>query len=292
MLGLKTPARLDRHRLLPRRLRGARPASTIRSAPRSRSTSNGRELLLVDDVLYTGRTVRAAMNELFDYGRPASIALVVLVDRGGRELPICAQYVGARVEVPRRACACALKRDGCTASSRWRWSPNVQRNPQLNENGELQHLLSIEGLPREILMQILDTARIVRRRHRARGEEGAAAARQERVQPVLRELDAHPHHLRDRRQAPVGRRDQPQHRASRRRPRASRCSTPSTTCRRCTPTCSSCATRRSGAPLPDRAPRQAARARDQRRRRPPRAPDAGPARHVHHPPLQEGLHAA
>jgi pyrimidine operon attenuation protein / uracil phosphoribosyltransferase len=61
---------------------------------------NGRELLLVDDVLYTGRTVRAAMNELFDYGRPASIALVVLADRGGRELPICAQYCGARVDVP------------------------------------------------------------------------------------------------------------------------------------------------------------------------------------------------
>jgi pyrimidine operon attenuation protein/uracil phosphoribosyltransferase len=60
---------------------------------------NGRELLLVDDVLYTGRTVRAAMNELFDYGRPASIALVVLADRGGRQLPICAQHCGARIEV-------------------------------------------------------------------------------------------------------------------------------------------------------------------------------------------------
>ncbi len=60
---------------------------------------NGRPLLLVDDVLYTGRTVRAAMNELFDYGRPASIALAVLADRGGRELPICAQYCGATVEV-------------------------------------------------------------------------------------------------------------------------------------------------------------------------------------------------
>lgn len=59
----------------------------------------GRDLLLVDDVLYTGRTVRAAMNELFDYGRPASIALVVLADRGGRELPICAQYCGARIDV-------------------------------------------------------------------------------------------------------------------------------------------------------------------------------------------------
>lgn len=61
---------------------------------------SGRELLLVDDVLYTGRTVRAAMNELFDYGRPASIALVVLADRGGRELPICAQHCGAKIEVP------------------------------------------------------------------------------------------------------------------------------------------------------------------------------------------------
>ena len=61
---------------------------------------DGAELLLVDDVLYSGRTVRAAMNELFDYGRPASISLAVLVDRGGRQLPICAQYCGARVEVP------------------------------------------------------------------------------------------------------------------------------------------------------------------------------------------------
>jgi pyrimidine operon attenuation protein/uracil phosphoribosyltransferase len=60
----------------------------------------GRELLLVDDVLYTGRTIRAAMNELFDYGRPAGISLVVLADRGGRQLPICAQHCGARVEVP------------------------------------------------------------------------------------------------------------------------------------------------------------------------------------------------
>ena len=61
---------------------------------------NGCELLLVDDVLYSGRTVRAAMNEIFDYGRPASISLVVLADRGGRQLPICAQHVGAKVEVP------------------------------------------------------------------------------------------------------------------------------------------------------------------------------------------------
>ena len=71
---------------------------------------NGRELLLIDDVLYTGRTVRAAMNELFDYGRPASIALAVLIDRGGRQLPICAQHCGARLEVP-SGMRLRLKRD-------------------------------------------------------------------------------------------------------------------------------------------------------------------------------------
>jgi pyrimidine operon attenuation protein/uracil phosphoribosyltransferase len=61
---------------------------------------SGRDLLLIDDVLYTGRTIRAAMNELFDYGRPDSISLVVLADRGGRQLPICAQHCGVRLEVP------------------------------------------------------------------------------------------------------------------------------------------------------------------------------------------------
>jgi pyrimidine operon attenuation protein/uracil phosphoribosyltransferase len=56
-----------------------------------------KHLILIDDVLYTGRTIRAAMHELFDYGRPASIRLAVLVDRGGRELPIAAVAVGGVV---------------------------------------------------------------------------------------------------------------------------------------------------------------------------------------------------
>jgi len=60
----------------------------------------GSDIVLVDDVLYTGRTVRAAMNELFDYGRPARIDLAVLIDRGGRELPIAPTVVGRRIEVP------------------------------------------------------------------------------------------------------------------------------------------------------------------------------------------------
>jgi pyrimidine operon attenuation protein/uracil phosphoribosyltransferase len=61
---------------------------------------DGAHLLLVDDVLFTGRTVRAALNELFDWGRPASVMLAVLIDRGGRELPITPDACGARVVLP------------------------------------------------------------------------------------------------------------------------------------------------------------------------------------------------
>jgi pyrimidine operon attenuation protein / uracil phosphoribosyltransferase len=71
---------------------------------------NGAHILLLDDVLYTGRTIRAVINELFDYGRPAAVALAVLVDRGGRELPIQADYAAARVSLPPDQ-ALALARD-------------------------------------------------------------------------------------------------------------------------------------------------------------------------------------
>jgi len=56
-------------------------------------------IILVDDVLNTGRTVRAALNDLFDYGRPASIALAVMIDRGGRELPVAARFIGAALDL-------------------------------------------------------------------------------------------------------------------------------------------------------------------------------------------------
>jgi pyrimidine operon attenuation protein / uracil phosphoribosyltransferase len=71
---------------------------------------NGAHILVLDDVLYTGRTIRAVLNELFDYGRPASVALAVLVDRGGRELPVQADYAAARVALPPDQ-ALALARD-------------------------------------------------------------------------------------------------------------------------------------------------------------------------------------
>ena len=60
----------------------------------------GRHIVLVDAVLYTGRTIRAVVNELYDFGRPASVQLAVLVDRGGRELPIAAAYAAARIAMP------------------------------------------------------------------------------------------------------------------------------------------------------------------------------------------------
>jgi len=61
---------------------------------------NDAHIVLLDDVLYTGRTIRAVLNELFDYGRPAQVQLAVLVDRGGRELPVAADYAAARVALP------------------------------------------------------------------------------------------------------------------------------------------------------------------------------------------------
>jgi pyrimidine operon attenuation protein/uracil phosphoribosyltransferase len=70
----------------------------------------GATIVLVDDVLYTGRSVRAAINELFDFGRPAKVELAVLVDRGGRELPIEPTYSGARLVVAREL-SIVLSRD-------------------------------------------------------------------------------------------------------------------------------------------------------------------------------------
>jgi pyrimidine operon attenuation protein / uracil phosphoribosyltransferase len=61
---------------------------------------NGSDIILLDDVLYTGRTIRAVLNELFDYGRPARVQLAVLVDRGGRQLPVEASFAAARVALP------------------------------------------------------------------------------------------------------------------------------------------------------------------------------------------------
>ena len=73
---------------------------------------NQAQILLLDDVLFTGRTVRAVLNELFDFGRPASVKLAVLVDRGGRELPIAADLCMAHISLPATQ-SLSLARDAC-----------------------------------------------------------------------------------------------------------------------------------------------------------------------------------
>lgn len=79
---------------------GQRGLSATADATRLTQSIDGQPVLLVDDVLWTGRTTRAVLNELFDFGRPARVALAVLVDRNGRELPIEAQLAAARVSLP------------------------------------------------------------------------------------------------------------------------------------------------------------------------------------------------
>ena len=71
---------------------------------------DGSDILVLDDVLYTGRTIRAVLNEIFDYGRPARVQLAVLVDRGGRQLPVQADFAAARVALPETQ-SLALARD-------------------------------------------------------------------------------------------------------------------------------------------------------------------------------------
>jgi pyrimidine operon attenuation protein/uracil phosphoribosyltransferase len=80
---------------------GSRGLAAGADATRLPFDVNGKPVVLVDDVLYTGRTIRAVINELYDFGRPASVTLAVLVDRGGRELPIEPAYSAARITLPR-----------------------------------------------------------------------------------------------------------------------------------------------------------------------------------------------
>jgi pyrimidine operon attenuation protein / uracil phosphoribosyltransferase len=75
---------------------------------------NGRRIVLIDDVLSSGRTVRAAINELYDFGRPASIDLAVLADRGGREMPIGARFTGAVVDLAANENLVLARRDDGT----------------------------------------------------------------------------------------------------------------------------------------------------------------------------------
>ena len=91
----------------------ARRGMTVTAQTQISFDVNNASILLLDDVLFTGRTIRAVMNELFDFGRPACVKLVVLVERGGRELPIQSDFCAARIALPAtQSLALARSADG------------------------------------------------------------------------------------------------------------------------------------------------------------------------------------
>jgi pyrimidine operon attenuation protein/uracil phosphoribosyltransferase len=92
-------------------LRGAIPAVGVSHLP---FDVTGKTIILVDDVLYTGRSIRAALDEIIDFGRPQKIQLAVLIDRGHRELPIRPDYVGKNLPTAHaeRVCVCLQETDG------------------------------------------------------------------------------------------------------------------------------------------------------------------------------------
>ncbi|MGA8009196.1 MAG: bifunctional pyr operon transcriptional regulator/uracil phosphoribosyltransferase PyrR [Thiomonas sp.] len=98
--------------------RGLHPSANRTALPFSIAD---RAVLLVDDVLHTGRTTRAAINELFDFGRPARIDLAVLVDRGGRELPICPQITAATLALPDSVSLALLRDEDVAEGIRFRF---------------------------------------------------------------------------------------------------------------------------------------------------------------------------
>ena len=193
--------------------------------------------MLVDDVLFTGRTVRAALDQLIDFGRPARIELAVLVDRGHRELPIRADYVGRALSTSRDEAvqvrvreedgdgrgrarpASAAKADRrrarggpgapdaggaakpAGAGGTARRARTTKRAAPEDEAVSFphRHLLGIEPLEPSDIQAILDTADGLKEILRPADQEGAGAARQDRHQPVLRGLDPHALLVRDRR---------------------------------------------------------------------------------------------
>ena len=208
------------------RSRPARPSCT---PPHLDFPLDGRTIVIVDDVLYTGRTVRAAIDALFDYGRPARVQLAVLADRGHRELPIRPDYVGKNLPTSQRR---ARQRPRRGARRRRRGHDHRSRRGRAL-SGMMRHLLSIDDLDRDGIERILDRAESLRRGLRTRDQEGPGAARPHGRQPLLRGLAPAPQLVRAGRQAPLGRRRQHPRRPA---PASTRASRSRTRCRRSRPT--------------------------------------------------------
>ncbi len=157
---------------------------------------DGRTVVLVDDVLFTGRTVRAALDELIDFGRPARIELAVLVDRGHRELPIRADYVGKHPDHgPGRGRPGAARGGGRRGPGRAPGAGRPEARPREGQAAEgamsgypHRHLLGIEPLEPSHILAILDTADALQGGPGPAHQEGPHPARQDRGQPLLRGL--------------------------------------------------------------------------------------------------------
>ena len=151
----------------------------------------GRTVVLVDDVLFTGRTIRAAMDALIDFGRPARIRLAVLVDRGHRELPIRADFVGKNVPTRRDDDVRVLVQ----RARRRRRRDRAERTDRRSEGGRREPPRALDARPhRPTTSSACSTPRrSFREVGIARHQEGAGTARSHRREPLLRELHAHAH---------------------------------------------------------------------------------------------------
>ena len=189
-----------------------------------------RLILLVDDVLYTGRTIRAALDALIDFGRPRAIQLVALVDRGHRELPIRADYVGRNIPTSRQQSVQVRLReiDG-------RDEVEVEGSDAMSTATALRsrHLLGIDELEPAEIDLILETALAMKEVGTRPDQESADAARPDRHQPVLRAEHAHAHVVRARRKAPERRHARHDDLRIERRRRARRSPTPRERSKRC-----------------------------------------------------------
>ena len=150
--GRAGPGRLARHHDVPRRPAAARRPARWRATEIPAGGVDGKVVVLVDDVLFSGRTVRAALDALGDLGRPRAVQLAVLVDRGHRELPIRADYVGKNLPTSLRETVRVLLAENDGA----RRGP-ARRRPT-GERGVKRHLLSAADLSRDDALLVLDTA--------------------------------------------------------------------------------------------------------------------------------------
>ena len=181
----------------------------LRGVPVIRGTDipfsiKNRTVILVDDVLFTGRTIRAALDALIDLGRPRSIQLAIMVDRGHRELPIRPDYVGKNLPTSRRESVSVRLHRSTTART-----ASSSKNPRRPEmTWSRKDLLTIRELDASEITLLVDTAASLQEIAGREIKKVPGPAGQDRGEPLLRGVHADAHVVRDRRQVAVRRRHQ------------------------------------------------------------------------------------